>query len=260
MRRMRASVLGPYPKAVSERRCSCRAPRPTASAVAATDRPAANAATTARICGSSGCAAAARRSARASSSAAGSGAASIRSVSRRTSAPDRISANSTRWSRSSYAGTPSSAGAAPGRKRTPTQGPRSPGPGLKARVSGPATSSRPAVHSRSMQPSGSTSPASPPPVRPTARLVHTTAPGSRDARSRYSEDMTRRLRARGGGRLPDCRAAGRPDCRTAGRRPGTPTARPARRLSRPSPPPAPPHPRPRRPRRPSRRRPASAPG
>lgn len=66
-------------------------------------------------------------------------------------------------------------------KRTPAQCAGAPS-GTYARVSGPATSSRPSRHSRSMQPSGSTGRT----PDPAGVFVHTTAPGRREGRSSYT--------------------------------------------------------------------------
>ena len=65
------------------------------------------------------------------------------------------SVSGTRALRSSAAGTPSSRGSAPGRNRKPTNASRPRG-FTNAVVSGPATTMRPAILMRSMQPSGKT--------------------------------------------------------------------------------------------------------
>lgn len=111
-------------------------------------------------------------------------AAASRSVSSRTGPAGHRSANGTRRSRSSLAGTPKTAGPWPGAKRSPTKGVPGGTPSTDCGpVSGPATSSRPPLQIRSVHPSGSTGRADGCMVR-----AHSTAPPTREARSRYPPD------------------------------------------------------------------------
>ena len=130
-------------------------------------------------------------------------------------------------SRTTWAGTPSTAGRRPGSNRSPTT--RSgPAPSCTwATRSGPATISRPPSQSRSMQPSGSTR------TGPSWSAHHTTAPGSRLGRSRYTFRPRTGRSSRRGGRGPP---PGRHRCGPARRRPhrggcagGSPGSRCARR-------------------------------